>query len=103
MLFVGKKLGCDIGGGLLDEGAGLLVGGEQGFNLAEEGLVSVAGLFQEICAVFRRTLQRLVEKLVDLFPLGWGHDIHLDLLKRHSCRAGSRTENTLTPDGLALH
>ena len=43
--------------------------------------------------MFRRTLQRLVEKLVDLFPLGWGHDIHLDLLKRHSCRAVSRAEN----------
>ena len=47
-----------------------LVGGEQGFKLAEQGLVSFAGLFQEINAQFWSTLQRLVEELVDLSPLG---------------------------------
>jgi hypothetical protein len=80
------------------------VGGEQGFNLAQEGCVSFAGLFQEIGAVFRRTLQRLVEKLVDLFPLGWGHNIHLDLLKTPFMpRSVKDRKYPFTPDGLAFH
>ena len=52
--------------------AGLLVGGEQGLNLAEEGPVSLAGLLQKIDAQFWSTLQRFVEKLVNLSPLGLG-------------------------------